>query len=107
MVQAVFVTINTVDCDICCSTSADDNDAVPGVLTAEIDVVLGTLDVTGTMPLTRPSLSEEMLAVSKDLIKVEEVEQLFSVTVVLSVTVTIDTGKGFFRVDVEVFGVHV
>jgi hypothetical protein len=94
VVQVVFVIIATVDCDNCWSPSADDNDVVPGGLTAEVDAVLGTLEVTGTMPLTISSSSEEvgkMLAVCKELIEVEEMKQLVSVTVVLSVTVTTET----------------
>jgi hypothetical protein len=43
----------------------------------------------------------KVLAASKE-IAVEEAEQFVSVTVVLSVTVTMETREGFFRVDVEV-----
>jgi hypothetical protein len=73
VVQAVFVMITTVDCDICSSPSVDDKAAVPGALTAETDVVLvsGTLDVAGIMPLTRSSSIEEVGKVRAALNEVE------------------------------------
>jgi len=102
VVQAVCVIMKTVDVVVCW---LDDRAAVPGVLIAGIKVGLGTPEDVGTM-LLRPSSSikedGEMLTDFKELIEVGESEQLVSVTVVLSVTVTMGTGKGFSRVEVEV-----
>jgi hypothetical protein len=74
------------------------------VLTGGTKVVLETPGVTGRVPPTTSSSIEEVgkvLGVFKELIGVEEAEQLVSVTVVLSVIVTIDTAWGFSRVEVE------
>jgi hypothetical protein len=106
VVHAVFVMITTVDCEVCWFPSADDKAEVPGRLVAGTKVIFGTLDLTGTMVLNVSSLKKEVgkaPRVSRELIEVEESKQLVSVTVVLSVTVTIDMGKGFFWVEVEVF----
>lgn len=55
------------------------------------------------MVLTTSPLKEvgKVLAVAKELIGLEDSEQLVSVTVVLSVTVTMDIGNGFSGVEVE------
>jgi hypothetical protein len=102
VVQAVCVIMKTVDVVVCW---LDDRAAVQGVLIAGIKVGLGTPEDVGTI-LLRPSSSikedGEMLTDFKELIEVGESEQLVSVTVVLSVTVTMGTGKGFSRVEVEV-----
>jgi hypothetical protein len=68
-------------------------------------LVFGMLGVSGAMLLTTSSSIKEVdkvLGVSKKLIEVVEAEQLVSVTVVLSVTVTTDTTWGVFRVEVGV-----
>jgi len=98
--QAVFVMITTFDCDVCSFSKADDNDVVPGLLTAGIKLVM--LVIAGTVLLTMSSATKEVgKMVSKGLVEIEEAEQLVSVTVVLSVTVTTDTGNDLFWMEVE------
>jgi hypothetical protein len=102
VLQAVFVMMTTLDCDMCWS---GDNAAIAGVLPAGTKAVVGTLGFIEVLLFTTLSAIKEVgmrLADSKELIRVEESEQLVSVTVVLSVTVTADTSKGFSRMEVEV-----
>jgi hypothetical protein len=102
VVQAVCVIMTTVDSDDCWF---GDKAALAGVLTAGAKVVSGTLEIAGTMLLTTSSSIKEVgkvLAASKELIEVEESEQLVSVTVVLSVTVTVEMCWYFERLEARV-----
>jgi hypothetical protein len=76
VLQAVFVMMTTLDCDMCWS---GDNAAIAGVLPAGTKAVVGTLGFIEVLLFTTLSAIKEVgmrLADSKELIRVEEPEQL-------------------------------
>ena len=98
VVNTVFVTIATTGFDVSALLSAGDDTVDSGMLETGPKLVLCMLDVIGRMLFTTSPMGKavdkalsDFWVILKEPVKSEETEQLVSVTVVLAVTVTIDT----------------